>query len=259
MFLNKSSRLNSSVIGLLDLVNIKEILGCFCFLHSNGIILNVYRLERGYNVKSLIVDLDENSNKVTVKIEDNVYFKLNENIQISFVINSIKYSFHSFVMALNKEGEFQFHIPTSINYDDKRELPRILLPESMMNSLELVTGFFSGLRIKGSIKDLSIGGLAFTPNNIENLRNRSVIRLNEAKLKSGDRFRNFRILIEKHMFKVPGEICHLPDEERDTYGVKFHSLKAKHNDILNEYVQSLAPLRKFINFSTFYNNIKAIS
>jgi c-di-GMP-binding flagellar brake protein YcgR len=253
----KPNKKNSVDIGPLDLINIKDILGSLYYVYLNNISVTVNRLERNYSVSASIVNINKELGTTTLKTEEGVYFKPGEKIKISFIINSIRYGFNSSVASVDKELEILFNMPKVIHYDEHRILPRINLPEAMSNGLELVTGIFSGVRIKGKVEDISLGGLGFTPNNIESLRDSNEINLKDTKIKTGDKFRKLRFEIDEDVLDIPVEICHTPNEERNTFGIKFDLSKGKHCNKLKEFIQSWTPHKKVINFASYYDEIKS--
>lgn len=259
MFLSKTAKLKSASIGPLDLVNIKDILGCFCYIFSNNVKLTINRIERGYGVGSFIIDFCEDSNRVAVKTEKDIYFKLNENISVSFVINSVRYSFHTFINSIRREGEVSFKLPSSVHYDDKRLLTRVALPDGIENSVELVAGYLSGLKVNGTVNDLSLGGLSFAPNAIESVKNFDALDLKESELKEGDKFRTLKLCIDKDILKCSGVISRVPSVYDSSFGVKFLTVKPKYCEKIREYVQAYSSQKRFINFSTFYSNSMTIN
>jgi c-di-GMP-binding flagellar brake protein YcgR len=256
MNISKPGNFKLAKIGPIDLVTIKDILGCFYYLQLEDINLVIDRVERNYCVKSKIVNINKKSGKITIKTEKDVYFKPDERIRLSFVINSARYGFDSLVGSIQKEEEFIFDVPVSINYDDQRILPRASLPESINDNIELVIGIFNGVRIKGKIEDISLGGLSFTLESIENIRNKNEVDLKDVRIKIGDRFRNLKLEIEKEILKISGEICHIPNDDINTFGIMYDLNKVKNGNKLREFIRSFNPQRKIINFSSFYDNKK---
>lgn len=255
MNISRPENFESAGIGPIDLVTIKDILGCFYYVKLKCIDLVIDRVERNYCVKSKLINIDNETNKITVSTEKDVYFKPGEKIRVSFVINSARYGFDSRVGEIQKEEELIINIPNYINFDDQRILPRACLPDSMNDKIEMAIGFFSGIRITGKIEDISLGGLRFTPDNI--IRNGCNVDIKDIRIRSGDRFRNLKIEIEKETLKICGEICHIPDDERNTFGLKYNLNKVRKGGKLIDLIQTFSPPRRIINFSSFYENEKA--
>ncbi len=255
MFLTSSEGIKSAGISPLDLINIRDILGCFYYLLSKGMNVCIMRLNHNYCVSSRVTAINEGLNKITLKTEDDVYFKKNENLKISFIINSIRYSFDSFVNLITKEGEFQFNLPASVTFDDKRSLPRIDFSGAVKNTLELTTGIFSGIKIKGRVTDISLGGLGFIPDQIDSVNKNKQIGLLETIIKQGDKYRSLKFAIEDSLLCIPGEIRHLPSDDDYTFGIKFHSLKGKCGKRLHDFFNNYTPSKKVINFSSFYSRL----
>lgn len=256
---NEPNTMKSIEINPLDLINIKDILGCLYYIYSMNISVIIDRVEREYSVKSSIININSDLGVVTFKIEEGVYFKTDENIKVSFVVNEMRYGFDSSVAPGSKEGEITLKIPVVIRYDDNRDLPRVNLPDTVCNCLELVTGFFGGIRIKGKLEDISLGGMAFTPSNVESIKNSNEIDLKDTMIKTGDKFRKLKFEIDKNVVNIPVEICHTPTEERNTLGIKFDISKDKEHNKIRNIIQTLLAPKKFINFASFYEKYKANS
>jgi hypothetical protein len=244
-------------ISPLDLISIKDILGCLYFVCTKHINIVLERLEHNYTVDANIASIDHKKRLVTLKVEKDVYFKLDEAIKLSFIINQMRYSIKTIVSDFGNESEIKFKVPNVISHDELRILPRISLPDALHNCLELVTGFFSGVSIKGKVEDISLGGLGFTPDNVENVRKTDKANMKGPKIRAGDRFKKLKFEIDNDVLSIPIEVCHTPTEERNTYGVKFDLNKAKHRDKLSIFLRSFVPQKKVINFSSFYDKIKA--
>ncbi|MFC1855058.1 PilZ domain-containing protein [Thermodesulfobacteriota bacterium] len=243
-------------INPLDLINIKDILGCFYYVQTNNIQVNLYRVERHYNVSSYIKDIRCEDNTVALVTEEGVYFRTNEQIKISFVINSMRYSFDSVVSKFDREREVIINTPEVIYHDEQRNLPRINFPNSFSDCLELVTGVFNGVRIKGKVEDISLGGLSFTPDNIEGLKNKNEIDLSETNIKKGDKFRKLKFEIDDKTLSIPVEICHTPDDDRSSFGFKFDvDQRSKHINKLREFMDSCGPQGRVINFTSYYEEL----
>jgi len=245
-------------ISPLDLINIKDILGCLYYVYTKDVSVIVDRLEQKYSVDSSISEICEKKDTLTLHVEEGVYFKMNERIKVAAEIGSMRYSFTTTVFGVKDEGEIVIKLPAVINHDELRSLPRVLLPDAVCDCLELVTGIFSGVRMRGKIEDISLGGMSFAPDNIESLKNSNEIDLKDTKIKAGNRFRKMKLEINHNKLSIPVEICHTPTDERNTFGIKFDlSKKSKHSSKLREFIEACAPQIRVMNFASYYEQIKS--
>lgn len=255
----KPETMKQREISPLDLVSIKDILGCLYYVYTKEIIVMIDRVEQGYSVTSSMHEIDEKSDNFTLTVEDGVYFKIKERIKVSFEISSMRYSFVTTVFTVEEDSSITIKIPVGIHHDEHRTLPRVPLPETMSDCFELASGLFSGVRVKGKVEDISLGGLRFSPNHFRSRKNSDEIDMKNTKIKPGTKFKKLKVELDKKTLNIPVEVRYSPSKGDNSFGIKFNIPKkgTKHGNKLREFIESCAPQKSVINFASFYDNLKS--